>query len=168
MTYDGTYSEVEIIPVTLNPYATADAIITMPDGTTLSERLTFDATRYFYKFETPALGKYQITITYAYSEKSFVSDAVFNISYSPEYDSFAVFDPSVLHAAIRNRGTVSEGTVPEITNDEREVATYTVSFTVPLMALAVLLYIVDIIVRKLKINDIKSFFGKKVSKGGAK
>jgi len=168
ISYDGTYSEVEMIPVTLNPYATADATVILPDGRELTERLLFDSSRYFYEFETPNVGKYRIRITYAYGDYSYTSESVFHISYSPEYDSFATFDPSSLHAAIRNRGTVNEETVPTLVNDEREVATYTVSFTVPLMILAVVLYVADIMIRKLKKSDIRSFFGKKMTKGGVK
>ncbi len=166
--YDGSYSEVEIIPVVLDPNATLDVTITLPDDSSVTQRLTFDSARYFYRFETPMRGKYIIDITYAYADKSYDSEAVFNISYSPEYDSFAVFDPASLHAAIRNRGTVYEGTIPSLVNDDKEVATYTVRFTAPLMMVAVALYVIDIIIRKLKWNDIKSFFGIKSQRGGGR
>ena len=36
VTYDGSYSEVEIIPVVLNPYATTDVTVTLPDGSTVT------------------------------------------------------------------------------------------------------------------------------------
>ncbi len=166
--YDGSYSEVEIIPVTLNPNATTDVTVTLPDGTEVTERLTFDSARYFYRFETPLRGRYLIHITYTYGDKSFESEAAFHIGYPPEYDCFAVFDPAALHAAIRNRGTVSEGVIPSLENDDKEVATYVVRFIAPLMIAAVVLYVIDIIIRKLKWNDIKSFFGIKQKKGGSK
>ena len=52
-------------------------------------------------------------------------------------------------------------------NDPDQVATYTVRFTVPLMIAAVVLYIIDIVIRKLKWNDIRSFFRRKTKlKGG--
>lgn len=164
--YDGTHSSVEVIPADLNPSASVNATVTLPDGSTVSERLTFDSSRYFYKFETPMSGKYQIDIVYSYGEKSFEARECFNVSYSPEYDLFTVFDPSNLHAAIRSRGTVSEGTVPSLENSEDDIATYTLNLTAPLMIIAVIAYVIDIIVRKLKISDIKSFF--KMKKGGMK
>ncbi len=166
--YDGTYSTVEIIPASLNPSVTADATVTFPDGSAISEHLTFDSSRYFYKFETPTSGKYQIKIVYAFGKQSFEATDEFSLSYSPEYDMFAVFDPSSLHAAIRNRGTVSEESVPEIKNDEDKVATYTLPLTAPLMIIAVLAYIADIIIRKLKISDIKSFFKIRPKQGGVR
>ena len=168
VTYDGAFSEVEIIPVNLNPYATTDVTVTMPDGTVITERLTFDTTRYFYRFETPAQGRYLINVTYAYADKSFTSESAFHVGYSPEYNAFDVFDPAPLHAGIRNRGKVYEGSIPPIINDEKEVATYTVRYMIPLLIIAISLYVIDIIIRKLKWNDIRSFFGIQQKKGGRK
>ena len=165
--YDGTYSHVEIIPVVLNPYATVDVTVTLPDDTTVTEELIFDSTRYFYSFETPIRGRYLVNITYAYGDKSFESETAFHLGYSPEYDAFAVFDPAALHAAIRNRGTVSEGVIPSLENDDKEVATYILRFVAPLMIAAAVMYILDVIIRKLRWSDIKSFFGIK-KKGGSK
>ncbi len=163
--YDGSYSEIEVIPVNLNPHATTHVTITMPDGSQVTEQLTFDSSRYFYRFETPARGKYVVDIAYHYGDKTAKAQTVFNLSYSPEYDRFTVFDPAALHAAIRNRGTVYEGEVPSLKNNDKEVATYTLRFVAPLMIAAVALYVIDIMIRKLKLNDIKSFFGIK-RKGG--
>ncbi len=167
--YDGFYSRLEIIPVNLNPYATADVTVTLPDESTVTERLIFDSTRYFYSFETPLRGRYLIHISYAYGDKTFESEIAFHLGYAPEYDAFTVFDPAALHAAIRNRGGVWEGTVPPMVNDDNEVATYTLRFVPPLMIAAAALYIIDIIIRKLKWNDLKSFLGiKQKKKGGRK
>ena len=165
--YDGTYSRVEIIPVVLNPYATVDVTVTLPDDTTVTERLTFDSTRYFYAFETPLRGRYLVNITYAYADKKFEAETAFHLGYSPEYDAFAVYDPAALHAAIRNRGTVSEGSIPSLENDEKEVATYVMRFAAPLMIAVAIMYVLDVIIRKLRLSDIKSFFGVK-KKGGSK
>ena len=165
--YDGSYSRVEIIPAVLNPYATVDVTVTLPDDTTVTERLTFDSTRYFYSFETPLRGRYLVHITYAYADKSFESESAFHLGYSPEYDAFTVFDPAALHAAIRNRGTVSEGSIPSLENDDKEVATYVLRFTTPLMIAAVVMFVIDVIIRKLRWSDLKSFFGIK-KKGGSK
>ncbi len=159
--FDGTYSKVEIVPVTLNLNAKTTVTVTLPDGTTLEEVLTFDSSRYYYDFATPHLGKYAIEILYEYGGKSFTTHAFYNISYSPEYDRFVIFDPASLHEAIRNRGTVTEGAVPVIQNDENEVATYTVSYAVPLLIAAVALFVIDVFIRKIKWKDIVSLFGKK-------
>ncbi len=161
VTYDGTYSDVEMVPAVLNPYAKAYVTLTRPDGSQVSEELIFDSEKYAYAFKTPELGKYEINMVYTYGQKRFESDACFNISYSPEYDSFTIFDASSLHESIRHRGTVSEGVVPTIENDERQVATYTVSFAIPLLIAAVVLFVIDIFIRKIKWKDIQSLFGNK-------
>ncbi len=166
VTYDSFKSEVELVPVVLNPKATVHVTVTMPNGTTAAEQLTFDSTRYFYRFDTPTTGRYVVDIVYTYDDKEFTSQSVFNIPYSPEYNSFEVYDPATLHAAIRDRGTVWEDEVPTLENNDKEVATYTVRYTVPLMIVAVVLYVIDIMIRKLKLHDLKSFFGIKSRKGG--
>ncbi len=190
--YDSFRAEIEIIPVTLNPSAIAEVTVTLPGERVLDPvTLTFDSTRYVYAFDITSTGKYTVDITYRFggkkdvedeeddfidldkptdvsNEKIFSERVTFNIPYSLEYNSFEVFDPATLHAAIRNRGTVSEGTVPSLENDEKEVATYTVRYIVPLMIAASVLYIIDIMIRKLKLHDIKSFFGIKSRNGGRK
>lgn len=158
---NGITSRVEMIPVTPDLYATAVADVVLPGGERLkAQTLAFDGTAFTCVLDTAVTGQYKIEITYTYANgaKVFESETVFHVPYSPEYDSFAVFDPSPLHAAVRDRGTITEGAVPELTNDDKEIATYTLRFTVPLMILAVILYVIDIIIRKLKMTDIKSFF----------
>jgi hypothetical protein len=162
--YDGIYSNIEIIPAVLNPYATVEVTITHPDGTSMTEKLTFDASRYFYRFETPALGRYAISVTYSAPSGTFTSTSDFYISYSPEYDSFANFDASTLHAAIRHRGTVSEGEIPDLSKTDARVATYRLTFTVPFMIAAVALYVLDIIIRKMKWSDVKGLFKRSAAK----
>ena len=168
--YDGIHSTIEMIPTVLNPYAYVEIAITTPDGSvinaTSNDRFAFDSSKYSFAFDTPELGKYEIRITYSYNNKSFVSNTVFNLSYSPEYDAFEIFSPSPLHAAVRSRGTVNYGTVPKLDNDEKEIETYVVTYVIPLLIIAICLYIIDIMVRKLKWNDIKGLFRRKKRTGG--
>ncbi|MGM9642879.1 MAG: VWA domain-containing protein [Eubacteriales bacterium] len=156
--FDGIYSNIEITPAVLDPYATVDVTVTHPDGREVTERLTFDASRYFYGFKTDALGEYAVKIVYTTATGAFEADTVFHISYSPEYNSFANFDASNLYAAIRHHGSVLEGEVPSLRDDDAEVTTYRLTFTVPFMISAIILYVIDIIVRKIKWADIKSLF----------
>lgn len=164
--YDGINASVEVTPATLNPSATVDITVTYPDGSTVNKRLTFNSRSYFTEFATADIGKYTVEIRYAYGDEEYVSLTVINIPYSPEYDAFALFDSSSLFSAIRDRGTVTENAVPEITNDPSRIATYTVSFVLPFMIIAILLYIADIIVRKLKWRDIVTLINKIKSIGG--
>jgi hypothetical protein len=105
-----------------------------------------------------------VLISYNYADTDYPQcDASFNISYSPEYDSFTSFDASALHKAIGTHGTISEDGTLKIVNDESEIGVRTITLTIPLMIACVALFVVDIIVRKLKWEDIVSLF-KKVNK----
>ena len=158
VSYDGTMARVEMTPATLTPYATVQMRITAPDGKVTLVQPLFDSQRYAYEFEAPSVGKYRVQISYAYGESSFESESVFNIAYSPEYDAFVTFDAAELHNAVRDRGTVSEGSVPVLVNDPDRLDTYSVYFTVPLLIAAAVLYVADIFVRKITKNDLKSLF----------
>lgn len=158
--YDGQSSTVEIIPVSINPAATVSVEITMPDGETQTKELIFDSEKYFHSFDTPTLGKHKVKVVYTVDGTAYEAHKFINLSYSPEYDSFTSFDISSLYEAIRNRGSVNEDGNIVLENDQREVSTYTVDLTIPFLAAAIVLYIVDIIIRKLKWEDIKSLFKK--------
>ena len=65
-----------------------------------------------------------------------------------------------LNAALRDRGVVYEDDSLVIQHNKDEISTYTMDFTVPLLVVAVVLYVVDIVIRKLKWADIVSLFKK--------
>ena len=98
---------------------------------------------------------------------TFTSTTYFNLSYEAEYDSFTPSDITNLKDAVRNRGTVHTDANFELENDNAEVATYEANYTVPLLIAAVALYVIDIVVRKMKLEDFKMLFKRK-NKGGNK
>ena len=156
--YDGKYSHIEIIPAVINPDAVMSVKVVLPDGSETGEKLIFDSYRYFYKVETGLIGKYRIITTYELTTRSYTSERTYHVSYSPEYDSFTTYSPAPIHTFMRNNGEVYEDGGIELKIEEGKVATYVLRFTVPFLALAAVLYIVDTIVRKLKWADIRSFF----------
>ncbi len=158
--FDGKNTHIEIIPAVINPDATMTVKITLPSGIEQEKLLTFDSYRYFYSFEASEIGKYKIEVTYDWITKSYGSETVFNISYSPEYDSFTSYSPASVHAFVRNLGTVTEDGNATLNFDETRLERYIVEFTVPFLAIAAALYIIDTVVRKLKWADIKSLFVK--------
>ena len=124
--------------------------------------MAFDSSVYSYRILTPTVGSYEVDITYSYAGMDYVSKHFITVSYLPEYDSFAIFEASGLNRII-GEGTVSEDGKLTLVNDEKEVGEYTFSLAVPLLIACVVLFAVDICVRKLKWSDIKSLF-KKVNK----
>ena len=154
-----SYTRVQIIPADLHFGTTASIKLTKPDGEVVEQELDFDTYYYYYEFRSSEVGKYKIDVNYKYNNVDYSASTEVNVSYSAEYDAFASFDPGMLFKAVDGRGTViTEGTLTVINNDE-DVGTYTVDFTYALLIIAVALYVVDIAVRKLKWEDIVSFFG---------
>jgi hypothetical protein len=86
---------------------------------------------------------------------------VHTISYSPEYDEFVTCSPAPIYAFMRNNGNVFEDGNITLDVDEGKIATYVLYFTVPFLAIAAALYVIDTIIRKLKWADVVSIFKKK-------
>ncbi len=159
-TTDG-YAEVTLTPETMHLDAVTSIEITSPDGkTTKPTALANAASEYTHTFITRDEGKYTVKITYKERETGelYTVERAVYVAYSSEYDSFALYDAAALHKMIGSHGTVSENGKLSIVNDEKEVGLYNVSLNVPLLIACVVLYAVDIAVRKLKWEDIKSFF----------
>lgn len=133
--------------------------IVKPDGETVEHNFNDSGYDYNYEFLTSEVGRYDLTITYDYKNVHKSTDLSINVSYPSEYNEFAAFEASSLFKAINGRGTVSTDGSLTIENDPSEVGVYNVDFTIPLLIICVVLYIIDIVVRKLKWEDVVSFFG---------
>ena len=155
----GNTARVQVIPATTRFKSTAKVELTKPDGNTEEEVLTFDAYYYFYEFNCSAVGQYDVKVTYTYQDIDYTTTTSLNIPYASEYDEFASFEASALFKALNGRGTVSMDGNLTIANDENDMGTYSVDLAMPLLVACIVLYIVDIVVRKLKWEDVKSFFG---------
>lgn len=162
--YDGTNIEVEMVPAAVDTNATMQVSIIDPDGNSVSQTLLFDTNKYFGEFAFHKAGKYTVNVDYTYGTVTASTTTYFNISYSLEYDAFVAYDSAVLYSAVRNMGTVTEDGSISLKVDENKVETYTSYLTIPLMVITVVLFVIDIAVRKLKWEDILGLFGKKVKK----
>ena len=168
---DGTATHVQITPPSIENMsfeATAKINLTMPDGEVITQELIRDGDHYFYDFSSAAVGRYQVEVVYAYNGAEYAATTVLNVSYASEYDEFALFEASPLFRAINGRGQVVLEGEMRIENDPDEVGTYTNDFTLPLLIFAVALFVVDIVIRKLKWEDVVSFFGGFKKTGGKK
>ena len=167
VSYGGDYSGIEIIPSAVNPKAKASIKITAPDGSVTEQVMIFDLNRYYTTVKTADLGKYHIEITYTYGNHSFTSDTYFTLAYSEEYDSFTAYDIVNIYDFMRGVGQISEDGRLNLENDKSEIDTYEVSFSMPLLILAAVLFVVDVVVRKFKLKDIIGLFSK-TKKGATK
>ena len=161
------YAEVTLAPESYNPASPTSIEIISPDGKTSARTaLSGNGSEFKYTFVTRDEGKYTVRITYKDHAdipgrepvKEYTVERAVHVAYSSEYDSFVLYDAAALHKMIGSNGTVSENGKLTLVNDEREVGLYNVSLNLPLLISCVVLYAVDIAVRKLKWEDIKSLF----------
>ncbi|MGN1373346.1 MAG: VWA domain-containing protein [Candidatus Coproplasma sp.] len=153
-------ASVSITPSNLRDDGWAKYKITAPDGSVSEGDMSFGSLGYGYDFVTPSEGKYTVAVTYGYGDYSVEAVKYVNVAYSAEYDSFAIYDASALIRGVGANGKVSTDGTLKLENDDKEVGKYNLSLTLPLLIVCVALYAVDIAVRKLKWEDIKSLFGR--------
>lgn len=171
ITTENGYAHVTLTPATVDMDVEATISVTCPDGSEIVGSMAFGSRTFDYQFVTSDVGTYSVEVTYDYggggedaaSDKVFTVDRSVSVSYAPEYDSFALFDAAVLHKMVGSNGVVSEDGNLTIENEEGEAGVYNLPLAMPLLIAAVALFAIDIGVRKLKWDDIKSLF-KKVNK----
>ncbi len=157
---------LEVRPAELKADATVSVTLIAPDGARSEiQNVTFDSNVYRCSFVLPSVGEYKTEITYTYKGASYTTSKSVNVSYLAEYDCFTIFEASPLYEALGANGTVSEDGILEIVNEESEIGIRIVNLTIPLLIVCVVLFAVDIIVRKLKWADVVGIF-RKMKKGG--
>lgn len=163
LTNNGGSASLQLLPVRLNPDATLTLEVVAPDGTKEQTDLPFQTNGYSYSFDTPQTGQYLLNLTYTTGQTGEQMQLFFDVSYSPEYDAFAGYDVAELHRFIRHRGRVTTDGTVDLSNRSDEVATFTLPLTLPFAVAVVVLFVVDVIVRKLKWSDVKGLFKKRKS-----
>lgn len=155
---DGNKTYISVKAPTLNKDSKVIATITYPDGKTIEKELVFDSQNYVTQIDSEITGEYNINLTYTLGLLEYSTDYAFSISYLPEYNSFTLFNASNLHYMVSTNGQVSEDGNLKLENTNSIVQKYIFDFTAPFMIASVALYIIDIMVRKLRLQDIKSLF----------
>ena len=165
---DGGERHMTLVPDVLSFDGAASITITYPNGESEVKEMIFNSKNYTSSFSITDSGKYVVTLTYTNGDKEHSEIRYISIPYSAEYDRFTTFTISDLHKIVRTKGNVHKDADFKLENDEGDIATYTLYFTAPLMILAVCLFVLDIMFRKLRWKDIKNLFGEKdkVLKGG--
>lgn len=156
----GNVTNIQIVPAVLRSEGTATIKISLPDETEVAETMTYNGKGYRFALQSTQIGNYSIDITYSYAGNDYVTNTGLGVGYLAEYDEFAICEISVLHKAIDGFGAVSDDGKLDLSNDESEVETYNIELRVPLLIICVVLAVVEIVIRKLKWADVKSFFGR--------
>ncbi len=156
---EGLFTEIYVDAPSINNVATLNVEIRYPGSDkTESQILTFDGEKYVARIETTKLGEYQVKLEYMAGDELKSTEYLFYIPYLPEYNAFTVFDASNLYYMVSTNGHVFEDGNFTLENDESIVQKYVVEFTPICMIICGALFVIDIIVRKLNIEDIKSLF----------
>lgn len=164
----GGRTTVEVTPHLIDSSATVKATLIGPDGfSVVDQNLAFDTTRYCFDFETEKQGRYELKVVYTRGVSTYEAVSVFNVNYFKEYDEFTTYDPSSIYQFIRHRGTVSEDGILDISHDESEIETHTLRLAPYLMAAVVMMFVADVMVRKLTKADWINLM-KWLKKGGRK
>jgi len=156
---EGTNTEIIVTAPSLNSGSELTINIIYPDGTEESKLLAFDSQKYITDIKTDKAGKYVIQLSYKLGELSYSAEYVFNISYLPEYNKFTIFEASNLYYMVSENGQISETGELRLENDNSTEQKYIIDFTPAFMIICVILFVLDVIVRKLRLQDIKSLFG---------
>ncbi len=157
---------LEVRPAEIKPNAKVQVSLIAPDGTrTDITGIGGDASIYSCSFLLSKVGEYKAEVTYQYQEEICKQTVYISVPYLTEYDGFVTFDASPLYKMLGGNGTVSEDGWLHIENDENEVGMRVVNLTIPFMITAVALFMVDIIVRKMKWADITGLFRKHGKEG---
>lgn len=150
--YNEYNATIELLPSVLNPFAKTTLKITTPNNRTVTRELSFDSNKFSYVMTTNMVGTYWIEITYSYDDATYVTNATFDIPYLPEYNAFATFDKFTLYEFMRDNGTVVVDDIPDMSNNPDEVTTYKVSYVIPLLIIAIAIFVFDVFIRKLNIK----------------
>ena len=159
-------TRVEITPSVSQLYSKATLRI-QGNGVDRTVDMVKESGVYAYTFESNHIGSYKLTVTYHYSyqrteneelnkvpyEEVHTAEWYIEKSYLPEYDAFESFDSAKIYDFMRGNGTINLGTIPNLENKKGEISTYMVSYRIPLLIAAVVLFIADIIVRKIRFKD---------------
>ena len=170
--YDGVNANISINAPSLNRDSILMVNITYPDGTLVTKEMVFDSEVYRTEISVVQTGQYQVELTYNLGELSYSASYTLDIPYLPEYDSFQLFEASSLYYMVTSNGEISLDGNLKLENNSSNVQKYVFDFSILFMTIAVSLFVIDIMVRKLRLQDIKSLIkfltNRTISKRGEK
>ena len=164
VTNKGKTSVVEVGLPKLIRGVEVSATVKSPNGEKQQQLLILNNDKYVYEFETENPGIYTIHIDYynpRTNSREFYYDGYFSYSYSSEYNQFTPSNNIVLYNLV-NGLVIQNNSVDEIVNITQEDVVYSKYYIEDLLIAAVILFIIDVIIRKIRLRDIKNLFNKTV------
>ncbi len=169
----GTFDDIVVVAPNINKKAELRITCTDNDGNLIKDRDGKDVKdvllsrivedniqKYVTEINTSKVGEYNVKLVYSLGGNSTETYYKFHVSYLPEYNSFTIYEASTLYYMVSENGQVSEDGNLVLVNDSSDVLKYVINFAPVFMLISAILIVVDIIIRKLKLQDIKSLFKK--------
>lgn len=158
---EGTRTTISVHAPSVGLGQTLTLNVKLPDGTTSSRILAFDLVNYVTMIDTTQVGRYELELLHTRGEYTYTANTDFYIAYPPEFNRFETFDSGALSYMVTTDGVVSTDGKLKLNNDNVTVSTYVYDFTPSFMTAAVVLFVIDVFMRKIKWADLQALFGKK-------
>lgn len=155
---EGETTRVSVSTSMFRNSAVLTATVIYPNGSQQTKILSFDTENYVGDFDTELIGSYVVKFVYEYANTQYEFEHTFSVSYGQEYECFTPYNLASLYRIVSDNGEVSRTGELKMDNSASATRSYSFSFTVPLMVFCVILYVLDIIIRMLKWNDIRTIF----------
>ena len=162
VTTNGFSSDLQVSLDLLTPNAYLETNFTSPSGEVTQKFYKNTSTTYPMTFPTEETGIYTLELIYHYGNQEYKDTRYFAFSYSSEYNVFAKQDEQLLYQLVGDSGTVSSDLNYQLSMEETS-SRYYESIHLWLLLPALLLFVFDVILRKLNWSDLK-FHSKKGKK----
>ena len=144
---------------TLKDTTDFSAVITDPEGNVYMRNLSYSSSVYASNFQVDHPGIYKIHLEYRSGDISYVTDTEFSVPYYAEYDAFATFSKAYMYRLLTDYGEILElDEISALENSHSAYTTFIYDFTMLLMIICAVLFVMEIIIRQLKWKDVTSFF----------
>lgn len=151
----GFSSEIKIDLDMKYDNAYLELIITDPNNNKSDSRyFRNDTTTYNIVVSTESIGLYKLNLIYHYENKDYAGEKYFSFSYSKEYDYFNSSNEELLYLLIGEEGNVLKDESYSLTFEEANLRYYESINLYIILAMGVL-FIIDIMIRKLRFSDFK-------------
>lgn len=157
----GYTSKLEVSVPKMITNTELEATITSPSGKKENLKMNINNGKYVQICQTLEEGTYHVLLTYKNNKTGdvYLSENNFSFSYSLEYNRFLSSDNILLCQLTNNRGVVSNH-VEEIVNIEQEDVIFSQYYSFQLLMLALILFVIDVAIRKLRWKDLTNLFKK--------
>ncbi len=156
----GTIADIIVKVPLFNQKAKLMMKVTQPDKTFYEIELIFDTENYVATIDTSFAGEYLFEIYYTFGDMNYKREYIYNLSYLPEYDEFTKYDISNLYYMVGINAQISSDGNLVLENDNSIIRKYILDFVPICMILSVILFVLDVAIRKLRWQDIKNLFKK--------